>query len=497
MWDQRNQKKDQTKGAEGNPSPLPLDFERVQLVRRGDRTVVIEFLDRRFAPLATSLESLQFTGSRHLPAEEIREALKQFHPHEVQVLAEPIRLTANFKANFPPIFKLEDEGPTAILAKKAAQSLWAFGDASIPILVEALDHPIEHIRKIAIQSLGEIGPAASPAVPKLVALLENDKSGASVYEMIATCLGQIGPIAAETSLPALIHASRDAKRSNKEIARAIVRILPKEESSIPTLIEQFSGCWDGEVWVNAIKRIGPCAVPYLLAALNDERADIRRGAISTLAELRCRTPEVMAALRKALDDVETQMEAVPALLSKREENLPTLIKILKSSESTYWEAAISRIGSIEPAPIEAIPILIDHLRHPVSVNDSFQRACGAIVTLVSKAGPKQHELALSGAQALIESVLLCFGLREIDARIALRDLAGKSKIIPSRVAEILVNLETSQLDKAMALGELGAEALVALPALRRIIDHPKNHSPIPIVFAQMAADKIAKSQRHT
>jgi hypothetical protein len=49
----------------------------------------------------------------------------------------------------------------------------------------------------------------------------------------------------------------------------------------------------------------------------------------------------------------------------------------------------------------------------------------------------------------------------------------------------------------MALGELGAEALVALPALRRIIDHPKNHSPIPIVFAQMAADKIAKSQRHT
>jgi HEAT repeat protein len=495
MWDQRNQKKDQTKGAEGNPSPLPLDFERVQLVRRGERTVVIEFLDRRFASLATSLESLQFTGSRHLPAKEIREALKQFHPHEVQVLAEPIRLTANFKANFPPIFKLEDEGPTAILAKMAAQSLWAFGDASIPILVEALDHPIEHIRKIAIQSLGEIGPAASPAVPKLVALLENDKSGASVYEMIATCLGRIGPIAAETSLPALIHASRDAKRSNKEIARAIVRILPKEESSIPTLIEQFSGRWDREVWVSAIERIGPCAVPYLLAALNDERADIRRGAISTLTELSSKTPEVMAALRKALDDNETRGYAIPALLSKREEDLPTLIKILKGTHSPdYWVAAISRIGSIEPAPIEAIPILIDQLIYPGS---SFQCACKVIATLVSRAGPKQHELALSGAQALIESVLLRSGNQEYYARIALRELAGKSEIVPSRVVEILLNQKTSLWEKVTELGELGAEALVALPVLRRIIDHPDKHRSFPILAAQMAANKIAKSQGHT
>jgi HEAT repeat protein len=67
--------------------------------------------------------------------------------------------------------------------------------------VNALDSPDPSIREKAVNVLGRMGPAAAPAVPSLVKLLQDPDI--SIRKAAARTLGQIGP-AAKDAVPALM-----------------------------------------------------------------------------------------------------------------------------------------------------------------------------------------------------------------------------------------------------------------------------------------------------
>src|SRR5262249_55674712 len=77
----------------------------------------------------------------------------------------------------------------------------AAGKGAIPALIQALWDEHWGVRSSAAEALGRMGPAAAPATPALIALLESPEED-WVHSAAAEALGQIGP-GAEAALPAL------------------------------------------------------------------------------------------------------------------------------------------------------------------------------------------------------------------------------------------------------------------------------------------------------
>ncbi len=128
----------------------------------------------------------------------------------------------------------------------------------IQMLTAALRDADAGVRRNAVRTLGQIGPAAAEAMPALISALRDEHT--VFYSDAAKALGQIGPAAAE-AMPALISALRDEHASVRRGA------------------------------AEALKRIGPAAVPALITALQAADWYVRRGAAEALKRIdrqRCR-----------------------------------------------------------------------------------------------------------------------------------------------------------------------------------------------------------------
>ncbi|MCI0708963.1 MAG: HEAT repeat domain-containing protein [Chloroflexi bacterium] len=81
--------------------------------------------------------------------------------------------------------------------------------AAVQLLLEKLDHPNEHSVLKAVDSLGNLGEMAAPALPRLIMLF----LGQSIYlrNVVARTLGQIGEPALEALLPCLSDPRADVR----------------------------------------------------------------------------------------------------------------------------------------------------------------------------------------------------------------------------------------------------------------------------------------------
>jgi len=200
---------------------------------------------------------------------------------------------------------VEDESEKVIYRSSAAKALGQlkFADA-VPVLTRILRQRGElrhieedsHMRGAAANALGLMGDKAMPAIPVLVAALEDESEAPGVRSEAAEALGRLKY---EPAVPALIKMLeqkdlRWGKYTASDLRKSVVRALGyiglQAKAAVPTLIETLK---DEEAYVrkcaaDALGSMGPqakAAGPALKEALEDDDRNVRRSAADALKKI--------------------------------------------------------------------------------------------------------------------------------------------------------------------------------------------------------------------
>jgi HEAT repeat protein len=236
----------------------------------------------------------------------------------------------------------------------AARALGQIGPAAVPALITVLIdiNAYQDVRGDAAEALGLIGPATAEVVPVLITVLGD--ANKDVRWNAACALGQIGSAAAE-AVPALITALGDA---NEDV--------------------RWNAAW-------ALGQIGSAAaeaVPALITALGDANEDVRWNAFEALGQLGPAGAKAVLGLITLLGDADIGRQCIANVLGligpATAEVVPVLITVLgDANEDVRWNAACV-LGQIGPPAAAAVPALTAALQDPnqeviKAAKDALQR----------------------------------------------------------------------------------------------------------------------------
>jgi len=149
--------------------------------------------------------------------------------------------------------------------------------ADVGELINDLTDGNKFTRREAARSLALLGPEAKPAVPALVAALDDDQD--QVLFWASTALANLGPAAQEATAELIKRLGSQGGRRYKDQAHLRV--------------------------ATALARIGTHAVPQLIKALGDDSPSIRSGSARVLGNMGPTAREAVPALVSLLADNET------------------------------------------------------------------------------------------------------------------------------------------------------------------------------------------------
>ena len=189
------------------------------------------------------------------------------------------------------------------------QRLVVMGADAVPSLMDALGDENHWVQFEAAQVLAEIGPAAKPAIPALLTLLNDpvadQMDSVSAPAAAAEALAAIGAPA----LPHLIQSlasENPAVRQHAACALGSVRPVPNEAP--PLLIGLLSADssprvrWAAAVGIGRTKHAARKAVEALMAALEDQDGDVRHQAAWAIGQMGPEAIAATSALIKAMED---------------------------------------------------------------------------------------------------------------------------------------------------------------------------------------------------
>jgi HEAT repeat protein len=167
----------------------------------------------------------------------------------------------------------------------AAQALSALKLTAedIPGLERALQSDDVYVRAFAAWRLGNFRAEASEAAPALAAALERPKT----HVAVSAALARVGPAATE-AVPALVaELSSDDSGRRWRAARTLGRIGPGAMAAVPNLVEALDDPNEGVRFraARALGQIGPearSAAAALQQATGDPDAGVRREARKAL-----------------------------------------------------------------------------------------------------------------------------------------------------------------------------------------------------------------------
>jgi serine/threonine-protein kinase len=197
------------------------------------------------------------------------------------------------------------DAPERLAAVAAARQAGTAGLAALTIAAKDKDRTV---RLSAIDGLGELGPAASPAAVVLGEALRD--SDGRVRVAAASALAGVGP-GASPALPRLADVLKNGDRSLQTVAAlALARM---GEAGLPVLTGALRDK-DHDVHDAATRgliALGTPAVAIFVAALQDADSHQRRNAVTALGALGPRAQDAVAALRmSASGDADKDVRAL-------------------------------------------------------------------------------------------------------------------------------------------------------------------------------------------
>ena len=209
---------------------------------------------------------------------------------------------------------------------------------NIDLLRQALTDESEIVRDVALVELRRGKLQNASVLPVLQKLLANEKSDTA--KTAARALGAIGP-AAKSAVPDLIDQLIYDSQAESEFARAIVRIGP---SSVRALLGADGKGESGDQQIAVcLAKIGPRAMPELIAALKDHSDNIRFRAINSLGQMAELSSDGFDALAQQLPDSNPEIRAAAA------QAIGTARKQLVGSKTAFDKLAALSTSDAVPA----------------------------------------------------------------------------------------------------------------------------------------------------
>jgi HEAT repeat protein len=240
---------------------------------------------------------------------------------------------------------LKDSDPQ--VASQAIDMLGSMGSQLTPEIVKALKTP--SLREYALRIIYRFGGEAKSAVPELIELLKDPQLDPRIRRETHFVLGQIG-LAAAPATPQLIAAlGSDNERVRNSAIFAIGRIGPGAYEAAPAL-EKLAASDDeflriGCLWALVGVKPGDAALaeratPELIKGLSSEREMVRLEAARTLGALGPEAKVALPALRKFSED------ANPAVAE-------AVVKAIAAIEARKTSSSDASGSGSEPKPASA------------------------------------------------------------------------------------------------------------------------------------------------
>jgi HEAT repeat protein len=295
---------------------------------------------------------LQEVGPAALP--ELRKALKNPDRHVREKAAEAFcSLGEAAKDDVPALEEIVRAIQEPEACRRAVQRLGGIGPAAVPALRKLLGDNRAVIRHTAAYVLGEIGPPAKDAIPELRRLLADRDP--SVREAAICALGGIGP-AAKESAPDLRKFLEDKNPETRlSTVFALVHIGEPPKDALPWLRTMLTDInWNYRRWaIEAIGYIAPQdaeTISELQAALKSRQWDIQAAAAEALGRIgpaaKDAVPELRAAVRGGGVNCRTAIVALGRMGPAAKDAIPDLRDAQKRGGDIRDEA-IKAIQAIE------------------------------------------------------------------------------------------------------------------------------------------------------
>lgn len=374
---------------------------------------------------------------------------------------------------------------------------------SVTSLIKQLETGTEENQANAAHALGEMGVSAKEAVP---ALIEVVKSGSVVSKSEAiTALGKIGPAAAP-AIPELAKILRSYSIILKYNALEALRhigpaSLPAAKQIAPLLESNNSHLKLAAAW--AIATVDPTnketldqAITILLEGLDVPRDEVRADAATALSQIGAPAVEPLLSKLKAVhsadrhSDCETICDVIAQMGIRGQAAIPTLIQIVKKVDDPklVWHAAHA-LGRIHAKPDEVVPALIPLLANEsadvrahaaIALGDFGPAAKAAVPGLTKLLADPKPEVKIDAAAALADigpaaaSAVpqLATAMQAGPVALTLTSASALAAIGEPAVPELTKMVEKDSPVKLLAikvLGEIGASAKDAIPALAKLI----------------------------
>jgi len=265
---------------------------------------------------------------------------------------------------------------------------------AVPILREMLRDADISSRHQAINTLGQLGPAAKDALPELAELLTERQYGF----MVANTLGRIGGDA----VPALVKALESGDQQTQRAAvQALGQIGPDAAAAVPTLLKMLTApdrSGSRQMVQFALQRIGPAVAPELAKLLIAEETAVRRAAAEALQRFGGDARSALPALEKAAADEDLIVRRVAALTafragSRSESVVRVLADGLKSDDVNLRREATQLFAGFWPLPD---PVL-DGLKRSLDDTDGMVRVNAAAALARSDAAAEDAAPVLVAA----------------------------------------------------------------------------------------------------
>jgi HEAT repeat protein len=286
-----------------------------------------------------------------------------------------------------------------------SRALFGIGPTVVPTLVAGIDDANLPQFVGICAALHDLGPAAEPALPKLIAKAKENKYGyrwSAVYVMEA-----IGKPAVE-AMPVLIDCLKDEDFQFQVVAcRVLAAIGPEAKEAKPYLfdiIEKGTPSAKGRAAI-ALGSIGfsdgddDKVLKTLLAALNEFNQVVRERAVIGIGRLGPKAMPIVEEVRKAANsqDFASRSEACLALwriTGDAREATDILISLFEYLEHDLL--AITALGEMGPAAAPAIPELLKRMENEdLSYALEGAVALGKMGPAAASAIPKLTELSKS------------------------------------------------------------------------------------------------------